>query len=444
MEVNMARWVSQNKVRPGAYINFSAVAQPAITIGDRGIGTMAIPLSWGPENTLIEVLSTDLTDGTSLSKVGFTAFDEESKILSLMLSGCYKALVYRLDNGGVRATVTSGSLTAQAVYPGTKGNQITIAITEANELFTVTTYVDGVSRDIQTVSTVQELVNNSYVEFSGFGALTVNSGITLTGGTNGSVNASTAYPEYLALARKANWQTMALTQDNNTYAAQFAKFAEEMRETEGKYVQVVVANYDAADYHGVINSDCGVMMGNVEISAEEATAWVAGITAGASIVQSNVGKVFNGATRLLNERTNTEYEDAIRAGKFVLSSNTLGEITAEKDINSLHTFTDALSSNFSLNQVIRVLDEIGTRLAETWERSYKGKVQNNENGRNVYKADILTYFGELQRVGAIENFAGADDIVVDAGKDKTSVVLTISRIDPVAAMDTLYALVYVI
>ncbi|MGL5514687.1 MAG: phage tail protein, partial [Sporomusa sp.] len=58
------RWTSQNKRIPGAYLNFTAVAQPSMTVGDRGIGTLAIPLSWGGQDELIEVFSTDLTDGT--------------------------------------------------------------------------------------------------------------------------------------------------------------------------------------------------------------------------------------------------------------------------------------------------------------------------------------------------------------------------------------------
>jgi len=435
------RWTSQNKRIPDTYLNFTAVAQPSMVVGDRGIGTLAIPLSWGPEGELIEVFSTDLIDGNSLSKVGFTAFDEESKVLNLMLSNCYKALVYRLNSGGVRATATSGGLTARAVYPGTKGNQITVMVTETDGIFTVTTFVAGISRDTQPVSTVQELKNNAYVEFSGFGALTVNAGISLTGGTDGTVNTATAYPSYLALARKARWQTMALTQDNEAFAAQFASFANQMWNDEGRYVQVVVANYPSADDRAVLNSDVGAMMGSVEVTAEEATAWAAGITAGASIVQSNVGKVFAGATRILNERTRSEIEDALERGMFILSTNQSGEIAVVNDINSLHTFTSELSEGMQLNQVVRVMSEVGTTVTDTWERSFKGKVQNNADGRSTLKSVLLTYFNELQRLGAIEDF-DSETLIVGAGTAKDAVVVEVA-IDPVAAMAILYMTVYV-
>lgn len=437
-------WISQNKVRPGAYFNFIGVAAPSMPVGERGIGILAVPLNWGAEGELIEVYSMDLSDGSSLAKIGSTAFDEEAKVIRLMLSNCYKALVYRLDTGGIRATATSGNLTAQAKYPGIKGNMITIVVTESDGVFTVTTFVDGISRHSQQAITVQELIDNNYVSFSGFGDLVINAGMVLTGGTNGIVNLSTAYPDFLALARKARWQTMALTQGNEEYAAQFATFADQMRNDEGKYVQVVVANYDGADNISVINSDCGVMMGDVTVTAEETTAWVAGITAGAAVNQSNVARIFTDATRILRDRTNSEIIDALKKGMFILSVNTRGDIVVEDDLNSLHTFTSTLSEDMRLNQVVRVLDEIGTSASDIWEQSYKGKVQNNVIGRNSFKSVLIGYFNELQNIGAIENFAGADDITVEAGKAKDSVLLTVERLDPVAAMSKLYGLIYMI
>lgn len=442
-------WLSQNKHRPGSYINFKSVPRPTMTVGDRGIGTMAIPLNWGPVNTLIDVYSTDMLDGASLSKVGVTAFDEatdqSAKLLNLMLSNCYMAKIFRLNSGGVRAVITTGSLTAMAKYPGTFGNEITISVVESEGLFTVTTFVAGISRDVQTVSAVQELDNNNYVEFSGFGALTANAGIPLTGGTNGTYTAATVYPAYLALASRARWQTMALPFDGTTFNAQIATFVEKMRNDEGRYVQVALANYDGADYHGVINSDCGFRRANDEVSADEATAWVAGVTAGARIIDSNTNKAVTGAISILNERTGTEQDEAILSGKFILTANTDGEITVLTDINSLHTFTPELDRAFSKNRVLRTLDEIGTSVKAIWERSYMGKVGNNDNGRMIFKSDLIGYLNELQNLpngGAITNFAGSDDVEVIRGTEIDAVVCNL-WIQPVDSMERLYMTVNV-
>jgi len=440
---NMAQWTSQNKIRPGTYINFTAIAQPAMTIGDRGISTMAIPLNWGPEDELIDVYSTDMTGGSSLAKVGVTAADADAKLLTLMLSGCYLAKIYRLNSGGSKATATSGGLTITAKYTGTKGNSITVSVVENNLLFTVDTYVDGTRKHTQTVSEISELESNAFVDFSGSGSLIANAGITLTGGSNGAVNLATAYPAYLALARKAHWQTMALTQGNDTFASQFAQFADEMRNNEGRYVQVVVANYDSADSISVINSDCGVVLSDgATVTAEEATAWVAGITAGAAITESNGSKAFPNAVRILSERTDTEIKEALTAGKFILSTNMRGTIKVENDINSLHTITSNESRSWRLNQVVRVMDEIGTSIRDTWEQSYQHKVQNNSQGRLMYRAAIIGYMNSLQNREAIDNFLGAEEVSVEKGEEADAVVADLYA-QPIAAMSKLYMTVTV-
>ena len=46
-------WSSQNKVRPGAYINFETDNLITTEIGTRGIATMAMELDWGAEGKLI-------------------------------------------------------------------------------------------------------------------------------------------------------------------------------------------------------------------------------------------------------------------------------------------------------------------------------------------------------------------------------------------------------
>lgn len=435
-------WTAENKIQPGAYLNFTSVAQPSMTVGDRGIGTMPIPLSWGAEGELIEVLSTDLTTGASLATVGLTAFDDGAKLLNLMLSNCYKALIYRLNTGGVKATGTGGALTVTAKYAGTLGNAITVTITEADGVYTVVTYVSGAAKDSQTATTISELADNNFVSFSGSGDLAINAGITLSGGTDGSYTGSTAYPSYLELASRANWQTMALPQDNDAYASQFATFADTLRNSEGKYSQVVVANYDADNY-GVIKVNQGLVVDGVTLTAEEMTAWVAGITAGAAVNESNVGKKVTGATKIVGELTNSEIDKALEAGWLVFSTNTAGEIAVNDDINSLHTFTSSAAKDFRLNQVVRVLDEVGTSLQNTWEQSFKGIVQNNSNGRNTFKAVAIEYMEELQNMEAIQDFDSSTDVTVEAGTDKDAVRLSIN-VNPVAAMSKLYGYVYVL
>ena len=436
-------WLSQNKVRPGAYINFKAIPKSSMTVGDRGIVAMGLPLSWGAEGKLIEVLSSDLLDGNSKKLVGFTAFDSDSKLLAGALSYCYKALVYRIDAGGTKATATIGDMVSTAKYKGTFGNKITIAVVEnPTDLFTVTTYVDGEVVDTQKVALISELESNDYVDFSGTGDFAETAGTALTGGTNGTVTDSTAYTALFNLLKMARFQTYACFSNSSDVKADVATFIQQLRDDEGRYVQAVVADYDGADYEGIINSVNSVVIDDVTFSKEDFVAIVAGMTAGANFNQSNTARKINGATQIVNEMTDAEIKAGLQAGKFIISTSANGDIKVEQDINSHHTFTKAKPYVFSKNRVIRTLDEIGTSTKITWETAYMGKVDNNEMGRDLFKADLMAYGNEMMRLNGIQNFSGVDDISVAQGKDIDS-VLCDWRVQPVDSMEKLYMTVSV-
>lgn len=433
-------FISQNKIRPGAYLNFKSVEIPISKIGSRGIVTFAMNLNWGAEGELIDIYSSELISGDSLAKVGLTAMDSDAKLLNLALSNAYLAKIYRVNKGGVKATTTLDGLTVTAKYAGTFGNKIAILIKSVGDsIFEVSTYADGFLVDTQKAAKIGDLKNNDYVVFSGTAstALTAASSTLLENGTNGTVsNVSTNYTEYFKLLKTAQWQTLAIVQDATTVASTAATFIKQMREDEGKYVQLVLANSDSADYEGIINNVSSVKMDDVTITADEFNAYVAGITAGASVIESNTGKVVEGATSIVNPLTNDEIIAGLQAGKFILSLNQDGKVKVEKDINSLHTFTTEKTYTFSKNRVIRTLDEIGTSICSIWENTYLGKVSNNDAGRMLFKSSIINYLTELQNIGAIQEF-DADAVEVIKGADIDSVIATIS-IKPVDSMEILY------
>lgn len=440
-------FTSYNKIRAGAYFNFKSVPRPMIQVGDRGIASIPLELSWGAIGSLIEVFSDELLNGDSLAKVGFTAFDSESKLLNLMLQNCYKVLVYRINTGGVKATKTIGNLTATAKYTGTFGNNIIISIVANGSLFDVSTFVNGSQKDKQTVATIDELENNDFVDFSGTGSLTANAGQALTGGTNGSsVAKATYYPLYFALLETAKFQTFAcpdLIDTDSTLKANVVTFVKGQRDDQGRYIQGVVANYPAADTEGIISVKNGLVVNDVNVTKEEASAVVAAMTAGAEVNESNTNKKISGATDIIGKYTNSQIISALNSGEFLFTANSRGEIKVEKDINSLHTFTTDKNYAFSKNRVIRVLDEIGTSIQDIWEQTYMGKQNNDTDGRDIFKGDVIAYFTELQRIGAIQNFGGSDDIEIIQGTDLDTVIVN-AWITPTDSMERLYFTVNVI
>ena len=436
-------WLSQNKSRPGAYINFKGVPKPVSSMGTRGVVTFPAPMSWGAKIT--ELYSTDLFDGKSLAKIGYIGTDEEAQLFRLALKNAYKAYVYRLDTGGTKATATLGTLTISAKYPGVLGNSITISIVSNGARFDVITYFKGAEKSRQTVATVAELQDNEWVEFEGEDDIVATAGTTLADGTNGAVTDNT-YTDYLNEIKSYNWNTMAIPQDSATANTAVIEFIKNLREKVGKKVQAVLFNA-TADYEGIISVNQGYATPDEEVSPTSFVAYIAGLTAGSEVNQSNTYHVIEGATSITYPEGITPYGDeeiieALKTGKLVLSTRQDGAVVIEQDINTFHTFVADKGYTFSKNRVIRTLDEINNSVGLLFSRSYLGKVDNDESGRTLFKGDVIAYMNRLQELGAIQNFNSATDINVFAGEGIDAVVVELA-VQPVDSMEKLYMTVMV-
>lgn len=495
---------SQNKVRAGAYINFESVPKPMTKVGTRGVGSLAAPLSWGPQ--LVELYSTDLTDGSALAKIGLDVTEDEALIFRKHLSHCYKSYIYRLDANGKKAEATIGAKKFTAKYAGTFGNKIQIVVLQnlyaftgstsgnffANEAlqvgtvvykdetldtvlglvkavgenkvtigdgqeetlsvatndaitYTVQTLVDGVRKDAQTVKNGGELVDNDFVEFGAGDELQVTAGTALTGGADGVVE-DTAYTAYLAEMGNRKFDTMGLPYATSKGVLDAAKlFITQQNEQYGRKCKLVVLN-STTDSDYVINTINGYITTEETVSPEIFVAEVTGMDAGAAINQSLTYTVVADpevAVDIVNKIADKDIEKALNAGKFILSKRDDGAIVVEKDINSLHTFTPKKNYAFSKNRVKRTLDEIANTCKLTWETTYVGKVDNNESGRGLFKADIVNYLNTLQNTyNAIQNFDSKADIEVIKGDDIDAVVCNLA-IQPVDSMEKLYMTVKV-
>jgi hypothetical protein len=435
-------WYSQNKIRPGAYINFEKTEEVDLN-SSKGIVAVALDLDFGAEDEIINLSASELASGKSLAKVGLLTSDENAKILNLILTNATLAKIYRLNKGGNKAEGTIGNLAITAKYSGTFGNKIAILITQDNSIYDVNTYANGYLVDTQRVTKISDLSDNDFVTFTGDGDLEETStSMLLTGGTNGTTAAATAYSSFFELLTDIKWNVLAVCNNAEAINPLIPAFIKKMRDNEGKYVQAVVANYADANYEGIINNVNGVVINGVTYSAVEFTGYVAGITASATATESNTGKVIENATQIIGQLSNDEIESGLKTGKFILSTNQDGSIKVEQDINSLHNYSDDLGYAFTKNRVIRVLDEIGTSIKSIWETTYLGKVSNNEDGRDLFKSSITTYLTNLQDNGAIQNFAGSSDVTVEVGEKIDAVVASI-KIMPVDSMEFLYLTVNV-
>lgn len=437
-------FTAHNKIRPGAYINFKAVSAPQSSIGTRGIVTIPIPMSWGGGVT--ELLSTDLVDGSSLAKIGYTATDEEAQVVREALKNAYKAIIYRLDAGGTRAVGVLAPLTATAKYAGVLGNRITVSIVENGDKFDVKTGFKGAEKDSQTVSTVGELKSNDYVTFSGTGALVANAGVTLEGGENGTIE-SANYTNYLGAIESYNWDTMGIPQEvDSAVNGAVVTFIKSMRDDKGRKVQAVLYNA-SADYEGIITTSQGYTTADEVVAPPTFVAYVAGLTAGSAANVSNTYHQINGAESIVYPEGVEPYKhddiiERLKRGEFILSTRQDGAVVIEQDINTLHTYPADKGYAFSKNRVIRTLDEINNSLALLFERSYIGKINNDYEGRNIFKSAIISYLNTLESIGAIQNFDSQEDVKIFAGEAIDSVVVDMA-VQPVDSVEKLYLTVMV-
>ena len=445
-------WTVQNKVRPGAYINFVSVPKSIGTMGVRGTVAVGMPMTWGPEGELIHLTGDELMNGASLAKVGVVATDTEASLpYRVALAGCFNALLFRTDKGGEKATATIqvDTLSASAKYTGTTGNNITIVSVKDKPVagsYTIQVLVNSIAKESFVIKTLKELedVESKFVDFNVINdsaAIPESAGVALTGGTNGSVNKE-LYPTFWGLLDTKNFQCVVMYDTDASVVPLLTEKVKVWREKRGKKVQAVVYNSAEADYEGIISVNQGFKTATETVDTALFPVWVASKTAGAQVNESLTASVVDGAVEIINPILEDEIEDALNAGRFVVSYRQDGAVCVEKDINTLHTFTVDKGYAFSKNRVIRCLDEIGDSTALTFNRSYAGKVDNNADGRNDFKTEIISFMDTLAGIGAIQNFEGASDITILPGEAVDAVVVDVT-VQPVDSMEKLYMTVNV-
>ena len=503
-------WTAQNKIRPGAYINFIYKAkQNLLTVGARGVVAVATDLSWGPDNEIITVTASQMLTGKSLPLVGVVADDSsESLPLRLALASATTALVYRANPGGKKAKVedTTTGYTVEAKYPGTLGNKITVVILEdtpTEDQFTINVLVDGLKKESFIVTTAESLaeIDSDFVtisadaqqSFTGTGSLlafqitggasSINSvkvdgvavtdygfnpttstvtlktapaasttilisyvkplvasaGLTPTGGTNGTELSD--FTDFFESLKYKTFNAIAVDSSLTTVATQIVNWVRDMRENQGRKIVGVVCDKNTVDYEGIISVNQGFKNDVDTVTTQLFSLYVASLSAGAAVNESLTCREITEATEIINPIDEADIDAALQTGKFILTYRQDGKVVIEKDINTLQSFTADKGYPFSKNRVVRCLDEIGNSVALKFTQNYAGKVDNNDEGRALFKSEIINLMDTLQNMGAIQNFQSSD-VTVYQGDDIDNVVVDLT-IQPVDAMEKLYMTVYV-
>lgn len=434
MALGGGTFLTQNKVLPGAYINFISIATASVDMSDRGYAAIGLELDWGQEGKIFEVTNGDFQKN-SMKIFGHSYSDDEMKGLRDLFKNVQTLYAYRLNSGGVKAANTF----ATALYSGTRGNDIKISVqanVDGNSNFDVQTWIDGVLMDTQTVTKAADLVANDYVTFKADAELKVTAATALEGGTNGTVSTASHQSFINKIESYPSINAVGYVGTETTVKNLYAEFAKRMRDEVGVKFQAVV--YDlAADYEGVVN-----VKNKVLDDANEASLvyWVTGVIAGTAVNASATNKIYNGDFDINVDYTQAQLEAAIKAGEFTLHQ-VGSDVRILTDINSLVTTTANKGDVFKDNQTIRVCDQIATDIANLFVTKYLGVVPNDASGRTSLWADIVKHHENLQDIRAIENFTD-EDVTVEQGDTKKAVVVT-DNITVVNTMEKLYMTVYV-
>ncbi len=425
-------FTTHNKVLPGAYINFVSAASARATMGERGVAAIPMVLDWGPENAVFEVKAEEFQE-KSREIFGYSYDDAAMIQVRELFKNLTKGIFYRL-NAGTKAANDYGT----AIYSGVRGNSLKTLITkniDDESKFDVKTFFAGKEVDSQTVAGANGLKDNTYITFKSTATLAETAGIPFTGGTSGEAVTGEDYVAFLAKMENYSFQVLCCPSADENVKALFAAFTKRMRDENGIKFQTVLYRYVKADYEGIIS---------VENETEELETglvyWTTGVEAACAVNKTTENKVYDGEYSVKADFTQIQLKEGVQSGKF-LFHKVGSEIRVLMDINTLVTYTEEKGEDFSSNQTIRVLDQIGNDIASLFNTRYLGKMPNDAAGRVSLWNDIVTYGKQLTMLRAIEAVS-ADSVTVDKGSSKRSVVVNFP-VEPINCMSQLYMTVVV-
>ncbi len=475
-------WRMQNKVRPGVYINVKGDGKPVLTTP---LGRLLMfqnkPLGWGKKG-IIELTAT--SDFTALT--GHNNTDEVLAPVYEALKNAKTVLLLNDFDGGAKSTSTkTGVYTVNAKYEGEQGNNISVSFAPsakglgANTRDVTVTTIFGTKQVDQVKITLplpkadaiaaagltkedQLEVHNDYVditfgtnpvdvtkELNGkgeyplytaiFNGLTQNAAnVTLAGGSNGTNKVVDDMNDYLenefyTVATTAGWD------ESSNIHKLLVEEIKLLRENVGIKVRAVVPNSTGVgyNYEGVSTVLNGYVLNDgTVITPNIAAARFAGMSASATPDQALTYTQLDDAAEAKPKLNNDKTIEALNAGQIVFTTRAGSRVVIEQDINSLTKFTSTKPKDFSKNRIIRTLDEICTNTTQTFETSFLGKVSNNEYGRDLFKANRVSYLSNLETRNMIRDF-DPNDLILAQGNDKDAVSMEL-YVTPVDAMEKLY------
>lgn len=431
MSLGGGSYIIENKVIPGAYINFVTTKRGSVTFNERGVGVLAMELDWGSG---IVIAERESIREDSKKLFGYDYDNRNMICIREFFRHADKLIAYNINSGGRAATFVYGA----AAKEGARGNDLTVVISENVDSagkFDVDVYLDSELVNSQTIAAGNEYVKNDFIEWKNTTTEIVKGTYKLSGGTTGNMTGS-VITNFCKAIEEYSFNAVAVLVDDEDIEEVMIEFTKRMREEKGIKFQCVTLNVNG-DHEGVVTVYNGSNRSGYP--GYYILAWVCGALAGCPINESLTNMKYDGELEIATNGADSAVERAVKYGYF-LFHKVDGETRVLKDINTFRSFTESKGAVMQNNQTVRVCDQIAADVAALFCQYYIGKVPNDKAGRNSLWSELVKYHENLMAIRAIEDF-DEEDIEVSQGEDKTSVVIS-ETILPVNAMDKLYMKVY--
>ena len=427
-------WESQNKIRPGVYINYVFSEAELINYANTGALALNYMLPLNPQD-VIEITSADIKQKT-LEKYGVTQGSDAYKYITTLLKYSSKLVLYSpkvTDAANARLTV-SGKYTAIAKYPGTEGNKIAIEVVgEAGKAKTFNTYYNDELVAIQTVANGETEVigNNDFVDITVTATPDAAVPTLLTGGTNGTMN-PTGFTSFLNELQNKEIEVLAVCLKEEDY--DFSIIEDFINSYNSNHVQKVVVVYPITGETVVVrNSEFVIAVANQSATLQNGlvldnvklAGYLGAKEAGADYTEDltfNLCEDIVSITELSNEAIETN----IKQGVMNLSLRSDRNVVIEDDINSLILLGDNQSSSLKSNDTLRLLNDLSYRIVSYGENVVIGKKKVTETTLNLVKAFIIEIMNEYSKEQVIVNFDSKNDVQVVFGEQDDGILCTVA------------------
>ena len=468
-------WKTQNKRRPGAYIN---VVGKGNNNNGADIGRTLLPVStqlnWGAKG-IIKLNS----DSNFKALLGHDIDESELQTLHEVLKGANTVLLLN-NNDGTAAKATDATLpwTMTAKYPGTLGNNLHVTVEKNDSKVTVSTLFGTkvVDQQVINVDKPNTLFDNDYVEFKLTSEMTpqppssgsdgndsngsdggkttraskapvvmaskldqLSSDVTvdLTGGTTTPVKISDLLNDVLETEDYDVATTAGFPVDSPLHKQLVDEIKHLREDNDIKVRGVIPYTGDKVNYEGISTVANGVVLGDgTELDATVAAGFFAGASSSADAAKSLTYVEYPDAISAYPKFSNDRTIEALENGEIVFTTKRNETVVIEQDINSLTSFTDEKPVFFGKNRVVRTMDTIVTNTKRTFEDMFIGKITNSSTGRDLFKANRISYLQGLADSDVISDFK-EEDIAVEAGNDRDSILVNLA-VKPLDSMEKLY------